>query len=317
MTADLHVVLGATGGVGAALVDALQVLGRPIRAVSRSPKVGSPGDSVDHVSADVATAEGAKAACTGAKIVYFATQPPYGEWPELFPAMTEHVLAGAQAAGAKLVMVDNLYMYGPQSGALHEQTPRAATGSKGSTRAGIERQLLSAHTTERVRVTIGRLSDYYGPNGLNSSLSALVLEPALKGKAMRWPGNPGMARTLHYLPDVAQGLIMLGDHDDADGGVWHLPSAAPITGNQFMALVNQVIDKPVGAKTMGATMMRIGGLFNEMAKESLEVMYQWTAPFIAESAKFAGTFGPLPTTAHGTAVAATVRWMHGTWLPNH
>jgi hypothetical protein len=53
----------------------------------------------DWLRAGVSTS-GALAACAGASTVYFATQPPYGEWPTLFPAMTEHVIAGAGAAEA-------------------------------------------------------------------------------------------------------------------------------------------------------------------------------------------------------------------------
>lgn len=89
------------------------------------------------------------------------------------------------------------------------------------------RQLLDAHSSGSLRVTIGRLSDYYGPNG---TLTALVLEPAAKGKAMRWPGSTTAPRTLHFLADAAHRLIVLGDHDAADGEVWHLPAAPVTTG---------------------------------------------------------------------------------------
>jgi nucleoside-diphosphate-sugar epimerase len=263
MTADLQVVLGSSGGLGRALVDLLAAQGRKVRAVSRTAAPDRPPVNVEWLRADVSTSEGALAACARASTVYFAAQPPYGEWSTLFPAMTERVIAGASAAGAKLVMVDNLYMYGPQARALNEDTPREANGSKGVTRMAMENQLFNAHRDGRVRVVIGRLSDYFGPRGLNSTLSALVLEPALKGKAMRWPGDAGQPRTLHFLADAALGLAMLGDRDRADGEVWHLPSAPPILGSEFMALVNDALDQKVKAKTLGTISMRIGGLFSK------------------------------------------------------
>jgi nucleoside-diphosphate-sugar epimerase len=314
--ADLAVVVGASGGVGNALVRALCAEGRPVRAVSRTATPGQARHDVRHVAANVSTADGASAACAGATTVFLAAQPPYSAWPQRFPAMVEHVIAGAAAARAKLVMVDNLYVYGPHSGPLREDTARAATGPKGSTRIAMENQLLAAHRSGRVRVSIGRLSDYYGPRGLNSALSALVLQPAVRSKPMRWPGSADVARTLHYLGDAARGLLVLGDHDRADGEVWHLPAAPPLTGREFMELVNTALPQRVKAKSLSAMSMRIGGLFSKDAKESVEVMYQWTDPFVSDTTKFVETFGSIDTTPHATGVAETVRWMLDEWLPN-
>jgi nucleoside-diphosphate-sugar epimerase len=313
MSSDLHVVLGATGGLGRALVETLAGDGRRVRAVGRtSPadsKVRSLLSSVEYVTADITKPSDARRACEGASIVYHAAQPPYGKWPELFPAMTEQVIDGAASANAKLVMVDNLYMYGPTSGSLNERLPRNATGRKGVARAAMEKQLLGAHAAGKVRVTIGRLSDYYGPHGENSALSALVLRPACQGKAMRWIGSPDVPRTLHYLPDGARGLITIADRDEADGKVWHLPSAPPITGKAFMALINEVLPVPVKTKTLSPAAMKIGGLFSKDARESIETMYQWTHPFVVDSSEFTKAFGTFVPVPHSAAVAATVRSM--------
>lgn len=304
---DRYVVLGASGGVGQALVAALVREGRPTRAVSRQ----TPADlgAAEYLAADLSTPEGARRACAGAAVVFHSAQPPYHRWPEEFPALTKNIIDAASQAGAKLVMVDNLYMYGPTSTPLVEDLPRAATGRKGSARAEMERQLLAAHESGALRVSIGRLSDYYGPLGPNSTLSALVLEPALRGKTMRWPGLTTAPHTLHFLADAARGLIVLADHDSADGKVWHLPGGPAITGDEFMALVNRCLPSPVKAASIGSFSMRVGGLFSKAAKETVECMYQWTAPFVADSSAFAAAFGPLEVTPHADAVAATVEWM--------
>ncbi len=296
MSAELHVVLGATGGVGRTLVETLASQGRRVRAVSRtlpSQPYNDPSSTVEHMTADVTQPMEVRRACQDAAVVYHAAQPPYGKWPELFPSMTAQVIDGAASANAKLVMVDNLYMYGPTTGPLTEQTPRNATGRKGVTRAAMEKQLLAAHSAGKVRVSIGRLSDYYGPHGDNSALSALVLGPAAKGKAMRWMGSADVPRTLHFLSDAARGLITLADHDAADGKVWHLPLAPPITGTAFMKLINENLPAPVKTKTLGTTAMKIGGIFSKDAKESIEMMHQWTAPFVVDSSAFTNAFGAL------------------------
>ena len=300
----LHVVLGASGGLGRALVGELMRSGRSVRAVSRSIPEGLA--ATETMAVDISTLEGARRACVGASVVFHSAQPAYHRWVEEFPDLTGNVITATSEAGAKLVMVDNLYMYGPTSGPMVETSPRAATGRKGAVRARMEQQLLDAHASGDVRVTIGRLSDYYGPHGPNSTLTALVLDPAVHGKTMRWPGSPTAPRTLHFLADAARGLAVLADKDAADGKVWHLPAAPPITGNEFMELVNGCLASPVKAATIGTFSMRVGGLFSKAAKETVECMYQWTSPFVADSSAFEFVFGPIEVTQHSDAIAMTI-----------
>ena len=50
----------------------------------------------------------------GADVVYFCLNAAnYDRWAEEFPPLQHAVLAGAEAAGARLVVLDNLYSYGP------------------------------------------------------------------------------------------------------------------------------------------------------------------------------------------------------------
>src|SRR5262245_2385115 len=128
-----HVVLGAAGGTGSAVVRELAARGLPTRAVTRRGAGDAP-EGVEQVAADVGTAEGARRACEGAAVVYHCAQPSYTRWPELFPTMTRAILEGAAEAGAKLVFADNLYVYGPPDGPMTEESPLRASGSKGRTR---------------------------------------------------------------------------------------------------------------------------------------------------------------------------------------
>lgn len=204
------------------------------------------------------------------------------------------------------MFVDNLYAYGPHEGPLREDSPRAATSVKGRARIALEDELMAAHRGGGVRVAIGRLSDYYGPAGPGSVIAALILERAVAGKTMRWPGSLDQLHTLHFLPDAAHGLATLVLDERADGAVWHLPVAPPVTGRQFTTIVNEALQEPVEVAALGRTMLRIGGLFSKEARETVELSYQWTAPFVADTSRFEETFGPIAVTAHEQAVPLTL-----------
>jgi len=303
---DLHVVLGASGGTGSAIVEELLLRGHRVRAVSRS---GESPEGTEAMKADVSTPEGAKAASAGAAVVYHAAQPDYTKWPERFPPMTDAVIEGAASARAKLVFADNLYMYGPgASQPMTEETPQKASGKKGRTRILMAGRLLEAHRSGRVRVTMGRASDYYGPRGTGTLAGETVFGAAVAGKTVRWPASLDVPHQFNYLPDMARALVTLGEREEADGEVWHLPAAEQITGRRFMDLVSEAAGRPVKAGVTSKTMLRAVGLFSPFLRELVETSYQFEEPFAADASKFVRTFGPFGPTPHEEAVARTFAW---------
>ena len=155
------------------------------------------------------------------------------------------------------------------------------------------------------RVAIGRASDYYGPHGTMSNAGETLFGRLAEGKRPIWLGALDQPHTLHYLPDVARGLLVLAERDEADGEVWHLPAAEPLTARQF-------IDLAAGEGTQVQTIPRLaltfGGVFSPMLRELRETQYQFRAPFVSDSSKFEGAFGPFAVTPHPEAVAATLDW---------
>jgi nucleoside-diphosphate-sugar epimerase len=306
-TSDLHVVLGASGGIGRAVVRELARRGHRARAVNRAGDADVPA-GVERLAADVATPAGAKAAAAGAAVVYHCAQPPYTDWPAAFPPLTTAVTDGAAAAGAKLVLADNLYLYGPHDGPLTEDLPAAATDRKGRVRAQMAEGLLAAHRQGRLRVAIGRASNYYGPGGLASVTGERLFRAALAGKPVRWVGRLDQPHTLSYLEDVAAGLVTLGEREEADGQAWHLPAAEPLTGRQFLQLVVDATGGRSRIATSSAAMVRLAGVFVPFIREVGEVIYEFQAPYVLDWSRFERAFGPVTPTPHPEAVARTVAW---------
>ena len=46
-------------------------------------------------------------------------------------------------------------------------------------------------------------------------------------------GRLDQPHALSYLPDIAAGLVTLGEHPEADGQVWHLPVSPAMTGAEW------------------------------------------------------------------------------------
>lgn len=299
-----HVVLGASGGAGNAIARALHDAGHRVRAVNRSGSADVPTD-VERVAADITSTEGARRAVQGADVVYMAAQPPYHRWPQEFPPMLATVL-DAVPDGAKLVMVDNLYAYGPGSSPMSEQTPERAIDTKGRVRRAMTRTLLEAHRSGRVRVAIGRASDYVGPHADVSAITALAIEPVTTGKTLRWTASLDAPHSVAYLPDTARAYELLGTRDEADGRVWVLPHAPAVTGRQFLDLVNQALPAPQKTGVLPVWMLRVASPFHRISRETLDIRYQWSDPFVVDDSAFRDTFGPFAVTPMDEAVRTTV-----------
>ena len=300
-----HVVLGASGGAGNAIVHALVERGRTVRAVNRKGDATVP-EGIERVGADIAVASGARNAVTGADVVYMAAQPAYHRWAEEFPAMVESVIDATSTAGARLVMVDNLYTYAPGTRVMSEDSPENSKTRKGRVRGQLTHMLRSAHETGRVRVSIGRASDYFGPGTNNSVITALSIARAADGKSMRWMGRLDKRHSLAYLPDIAAAYVRLGESDKADGDTWILPHGPAPTGAEFLAAVNNTLPDHVTTGSLSKTMLLMAAPFHPMSRESLEVLYQWTDDFVVDDSKFQRVFGPSTTTPLDEAVHTTI-----------
>lgn len=178
--------------------------GRHVRLVNRSGKVDAPSD-VELVAADASNPESAKKAASGAAVVYHCAVPPYAEWPRQAPPLMEGIIEASASTDARLVYGDNLYAYGPVSGLITEDLPYRSAGPNGRVRAQVATTLMEAHRIGKVKATIGRASDFYGPYVLQSLVGERVFASALKGKPAQVLGNPEIPHTYAFIDDFARG----------------------------------------------------------------------------------------------------------------
>ncbi len=303
-----HVILG-TGAIGRAIADELSSRGESVRMVNRSGKMDEVPAGVGVVASDLYDPARVREVTRDAKVVYQSAQPHYDEWPQKFPPLQKSIIEGLIGSDAKLVLIENLYMYGEVNGKrLTEDMPYNAHTRKGNVRGEISKAAFEAHKAGLVRVTAGRGGNFFGPWGLDSTMGARAFYPLLDGKPAQFIGRTDLPHTHTYIKDFGKALVILGERAEADGQAWHVPNDQPtMTQGELIRLFAEAAGVEPKMSSMGKLMMSIGGLFIPEAKESVEMMYEFNKPFVIDSSKFEKTFG-LKATPIREAVKETVAW---------
>lgn len=319
-TADIahgvHVVVGA-GAIGTGVARELAGQGHRVRVITRSG-TGPTGDGIERTAADASDAGQMELLTKDAAVIYNCANPPYHRWPAMWPPIASALLGAAERSGAVLVTVSNLYGYGPARDSLGvdgydaahpmtEQTPLAATGSKGMVRAQMWRDALAAHDAGRVRVTEVRASDYVGP-GASSVLGDRLVPRLLRGQPVSVLGSADRPRTWTFTADVAAMAVLAGRDERAWGRAWHVPSCPPRTQREAIDdLASAAGVGSVRVKEVPAAMLRIAGLAVPLMRELTETLYQFREDFVMDSGLAQRTFGLVPT-GWDTIIASVPRW---------
>jgi nucleoside-diphosphate-sugar epimerase len=309
MDRALHVVFGS-GQVGPLLARRLAVSGHRLRVVRRSE--GPVPEGAEAFRGDATDPDFCAEAARGASVVYHCMNPAAydrREWARLVPRFAENLVAAAGRSGARLVVLDNLYMLGRTSGRpMDEETPPNPCSAKGEVRARAAEVILAAHRRGDVRAVTGRASDFYGPGGVGTYFGPQFWQPAMAGKSVPMIVNPDTPHTYHYLADVAAGLAVLGSAaDDALGRSWMLPCAPAETTRAMAGRLASALGRPIRLRRIPGLALRAMGLFSPILRELAEMAYQWDEPFVVDDRRFRARFGLGPTPLEEGA-RETVAW---------
>lgn len=300
-----NIVFG-TGPLGYAVAEELLIRGYSVMLVNRSG-VGDIPEGASLAKADATNPERTREVCKNVKTIFHCAMPPYTQWPELFPAITYGIMKGAISEQAKLVYGDNLYMYGQVNGPIKEDFPYNAKGPKGKTRGQMADKLIEAHKDGKVKVAIGRASDFFGPRVINSFLGERVFLPAIKGQTINLLGRIDQPHTFTYIKDFAKGLVTLSENEIAFGEVWNIPSAETITTQRFLRRIFSVTETYPPVRTAPKFIVNLMALFNPIIKELREILPNYELPYVVDHSKFESTFGN-HSTPHKIAINETITW---------
>ncbi len=287
---NLHVIFG-TGPLGRSVAEELVKRGKQVRMVNRSGKRESIPQMIEVVTGDAYSLDFTRRVTDHAEVVYQCAQPAYHEWTEKFPALQTSILEGAASNKAKLVIADNLYMYGDPNGqAISEASPENPHTKKGKLRKQMADIALEAHRSGKVKVALSRPSHYFGP-GYDIAANFIFL-PALKGKSIQLLGKADVPHSFSYVPDAGRAMAILGTSEGSWGQVWIPPVIPVMTQLEFAQKVWQAAGQQgnVKATLLKKWMLSLVGLFNPTSRETVEMFYEFEKPYVVDSSKFE-TFG--------------------------
>jgi len=304
---ELHVVFGASGNSGSAIIRELVRKKFNVRGINRSGKANVP-EIVEVIKADIFNEEASKLAIDGATVIYNCINIPYSKWVDDYISLTKKFIKLVSNSKAKIIIIDNLYMYGSNYvEPLREDMESLAQTKKGKVRAEIADLYLQAHKEGRINVAICRASDFYGPGVLNSQMGERVMPNVLQGKKVSMLFNLDAPHTFSFIDDYAKAVVSLTEHDEAFGQVWHIPAAEPITQREFLKIAYEEANKSPKISSLSGKMFDIMTLFIPILKEIKELSYQFEKPFIMEHSKYENKFG-LNVTPHREAIRSTLDW---------
>jgi nucleoside-diphosphate-sugar epimerase len=312
--ARLALVLGATGGVGSAVADALHAKGWSVRALVRDPEVAARNPTsrapIQWIKGDVMNAADVRNAADGAQVIFHGVNPPkYRNWRGLAIPMLANAIAAAQEVGARIVFPGNVYNFGPDAwSAITETSPQHPVSRKGAVRVEME-AMLAVGARQGARALIVRAGDFFGPQTRDSWLSAVILKGGAQAKAIVYPGEPAAGHAWAFLPDFAEAIARLTEREQSlsdfevfnFGGHWIEP------GIDFANALRRVLRRPdLPVKRFPWWQIYAGAPFVPLLREILEMRYLWRESVRLDGSRLAKILGQEPRTPLDEALRVTL-----------
>jgi nucleoside-diphosphate-sugar epimerase len=191
---------------------------------------------------------------------------------------------------------------------MTEDLSLSATTVKGRIRAGIARSLMNLHDSGKLRVAIGRGSDFFGPFATDAAMmGSRVFGRALQGKAAQVVGDPDRLHSYTFIDDFGRALVTLGLHDEGLGKAWHVPNAAALSTREFVGKIYAQLGRRAKLSTLPRFAVNLLGRFDENVRELREMLYQFERDFVMDSARFEAAFGARATPTD-EAIGLTLDW---------
>ncbi|MET3131119.1 nucleoside-diphosphate-sugar epimerase [Oxalobacteraceae bacterium GrIS 1.11] len=301
---------GAAGAIGQSIAAALGAKGQAYRVVGRSEaslrKAFGADPLAEIVTWNPDSPASVQAAAAGVETLIYLVGVHYTQFA-LHPELMRKTLAGAIAAGVKnILLIGTVYPYGrAQSQPVREDHPRQPHTFKGRMRKAQEDLLMQAHADGRIRATVLRLPDFYGP-GVAASLLHGAATAAVQGGVADMVGPLDLPHEFVFVPDVGPVVAKLLDTPAGFGKIWHLAGASVTTQSELVAEMERQSGRKLKRRVVGKTMLRLIGLFHPFMREMVEMHYLLSEPLIMDDSALQRLIGPICKTPYAEGIRQTL-----------
>jgi nucleoside-diphosphate-sugar epimerase len=269
---SFYVVVGA-GPVGRETARLLGEEGHDVVLTSRS--VGSNAlTNVRTIQADATDASELSRICRGADAIFMCAMAAYDRWSTDFFPIIDGTVRAAEAVGAKLVVLGNLYGYGENADSpLRSDLPLDPTSRKGTVRTIMWQRAVRAD----IPAIEIRSSDYLG-HGAISYFSLVALPSIIEGKPTAFIGDLDATHAWTFTKDVARTLVAAARYKGKWGRAFHVPSqyASP---RELIQKTAAMLGREVsGARSYSASEIETLGMH-----EAIEMSYLFESPLLVDS----------------------------------
>jgi nucleoside-diphosphate-sugar epimerase len=299
--------VGGTGAIGKTVTAELRNQSRPYRLIGRSRrslKNMVADDPLGEIAIwDPENVESIRQAIRDVEAAIYMVGVPYTDF-HLHPVLMRRFIDAAVAEKLdRILLIGTLYVFGrPQTFRITESHPRQPHTFKGRKRKEQEDILLEAHREGKIKTTVLRLPDFYGPGVEKSYLTDLFLAAKQNRKA-KMIGPIDQPHEFVFVPDVGPVVVKLLDSPEAFGKAWNLGGAGVTTQLELAQLAFAGAPRYMEA---GKFMLRILGLFNPLLRESVEMHYLLTEPLIVDDSALQQLLGDIHKTPYKEGVKLSV-----------
>ncbi len=286
------VVVGA-GATGSRTAEELAGMGHEVTVVSRHGS-GPEVDGITRRAGDASDASFLTGITQGADGLFNCANPQYHRWLTDWPPIARSLLTAAERSGATLVILGNLYAYGPPTRPMSPHDPLTSTLPKAQVRAAMWRDALEAHDAGRLHAVEVRASDFIGAT--TQSQFSRAVPRLVRGRPVQVLGDPDAPHSWTFIGDVAHTLIACALDPATWGRPWHVPTNDPRSSRQVVeGLCDAAHVPPVKVSSIPKPALRALGLFSPVLREMPKTLYQFESPFVIDDSETREKLGLVPT----------------------
>lgn len=302
-------VLGATGSMGNAIVNALRernistiAFGRSLQKLEEYKKDWDP--EVELFVGDAYKKEDIREAVSKADYIFHSVNIPYQEWQQKLRPLLMNILEECRNQNKPFIYVDNIYSYGRQTGKTTESAVKQPHTKKGKLRLHLLKEIENSGVT----YLIAHFPDFYGPKA-GSTLLQYTFEGVLKKYSGGFIGDLNIPREYIFVKDGANALVELSLRENTYGETWNIPGSGTITGKEIQAILSTHFGREIKFSRIHKWMIQGLGIFNPFMKEYVEMMYLNETPVVLDGTKYKERIGAIPMTPYEIGIKETLTSM--------